>query len=82
MAGSLLFLIVCLIGICFGIYFGAKAKKPCTKDKHSPVHDSSIKLNYSIVENLDSTCTNSEQEERFNHRYQPPTPLPQNNETN
>ena len=83
MAGSLLFAIICLIGVCYGIYFSAKAKKPCVKSDTSDIHESSIKLNYSAVENYDSTCTDSEQEDRFDrYHYQPPAPLPQNNETN
>ena len=86
-AGSLLFTIVCLFGICFGIYFCVKAKKPCTKTgpssvlESSSVYESSIKLNYSAVENCDSTGSDSEREERFDH-YQPPAaPLPHNEET-
>ena len=71
--GSLSFAVICLCGICFGVYFSVKAKKPCVKQESSPIHESSIKLNYSAVENYSST-TDSEQEERLDC-YQPPNPL-------
>ena len=82
-AGSFLFAMICLIGTCYSIYFSVKAKKPCVKPEPSEIRESSIKLNYSAVENYDSTCTDSEQEDRFDHNhYQPPAPLLQNDETN
>ena len=76
--GSLVFGMICLFGVCCGIYFSARAKKPCFKSE-SLDPESSVKLNYSAVENSDGTCTDSEQEEKFD--YQPPTPLLQNVET-
>ena len=80
-AGSLLVTIICIFGVCCGIYFSGKAKKPYCKHDSSVDHDSSVKLNYSAVYNSDGTCTDSEQEEKFDHpHYQPPTPLLQNDE--
>ena len=77
MIGSLFFTAICLCGICFGIYFCVKAKKPCVKQESSPVHESSLKLNYSTVENYSIAGTDTEQEDRFNHcDYQPPNALP------
>ena len=79
--GSLLFGMICLFGVCCGIYFCARAKKPCFKSKSLEDSESSVKLNYSAVNNSDGTCTDSEQEEKFDHsHYQPPTPLLKNDE--